>query len=162
MHVLCMQSNDKNSKIQLWKGINLLYLPFLHSILVFLRLTLPISHVWPCIIAFGKEWTTKCGKHGRFNRFSWWNFCPTHLVSQVFMFINHIKAYCSMGVSVFINNVEWDVNLKYKGWYFVIAMQKHLLWWEIRNIIIHSHNKYKNPCILVYQAHCSHCLLLVW
>ena len=40
------------------------------------------------------------------------NFCLMHFVGQVFMFNNHIKAHCSMGVSVFIDdNVKLDVNL---------------------------------------------------
>ena len=63
----------KISKYSFLKGMNLLYLPFLHSILGFLQLTLPVTHVWPCIICFnylGKEWTTKCGKHEQFNRIS--------------------------------------------------------------------------------------------
>ena len=47
----------------------------------------------------------------------------------------------SMSVLVFINNMEWEVNLKYQVWYFAIAMQRFLLWWEILNIIIHSYNE---------------------
>ena len=118
MHEWCMQSNDKNRKIELWKGMNLLYLPFLHSILVFFAIDIAVTHVWPCIIAFGKEWKTKCGKHEWFNWISWWNFCPTHFVGQAFMLKNHIKAYCSMSVSVFINNVEWEVNFEVQGLIF--------------------------------------------
>ena len=31
-------------------------------------------------------------------------FRPTHFVGQAFILKNHIKAYCNMSVSVFINN----------------------------------------------------------
>ena len=111
-----MQNNDKNSKIQLWKGINMLYLPFVYTVFLFFATDIAVNHVCPCIIAFGKELTTKCGKHERLNRLSWWNLCPTNFVGQVFMFKNHIKANCSIGVSVFIF-IMWNGRriLKYKG-----------------------------------------------
>ena len=43
--------------------------------------------------------------------------CPMHFVGQAVtcMLKNHIKAYCSMSVSVFINNVEWEVNFEGQG-----------------------------------------------
>ena len=106
--------------------------PFYTVFLFFFATDIAINQEWPCIIAFGKERTTKCGKHARFNRISLWNFCPKRFVCQ---------AYCSIGVSVFTSNVEGKVILKYKGWYFAIAMPKFLLWWEIWNIIIHSNNR---------------------
>ena len=53
--------------------------------------------------------------------------CPTHFVGQVFV-EDSLKAYCSIGVSVFINNVEMEVNFKVQGLIFCnIAMQKLLL-----------------------------------
>ena len=56
---------------------------------------MPVTHVWPCIIAFGWErMNNKVWEAWAIQQNYWW------VVGQVFMFNNHIKAYCSMGVSV--------------------------------------------------------------
>ena len=109
------------------KWIYFIY-PFYTVFLFFSATNIDITHVWPCIMAFGKEWTTNCGRHERFKRISWWNLCPTHFVGQVFMFQNHIKAYRSMGYSVFINNVKWEVKFEVPGLIFCNCNDKFLFW----------------------------------
>ena len=40
------------------------------------------------------------------------------------------------------SSIMWNGNwicVEYQGWYFPIAMQRFLLWWEILYIIIHSY-----------------------
>ena len=85
----------------------------------------------------------------QFNRISWWNFSPTHFISQVIIFNNRIKACCHghiilyympMIISVWVflsSSIMWNGRWI---WYFAIEMPKFFLWWEILNINIHSHN----------------------
>ena len=118
-----------------------LFTLFIQYSCCFFATDIAIHHVWTCIIAFWKEWEAKYGKHERCNRIGWWNYCLTHFVGQVVMFKNHIKAYCRSGVSVFINNVEWEANFKVQGLIFCNCNAKIFALMVIRNIIIHSNNE---------------------
>ena len=124
MHVWCMQSNGKNSNLVLWKGMNLLYLHFLQSILVFFcnwhcRNTCMSMHysIWERMN--NKVWEASAIQQNKLVEFLSDKFCRSSFYVK-----EPYKAYCSMSASVFINNVEWEVNFDVKRLIFCNCIAK--------------------------------------